>query len=1330
MRRKGKLLLIFAALIAVTALVLSGCSGSSDPKGENLIANGDFSQAESSTKAEGWYGDAYNASKASGAFSYVMEGEDGSRCAKIVLDEKNDARFVQKVGVNGNTLYKLTARVKTENVAGGKTGANLSVMDIFTASRSLSGTQGWQTIEFYGRTAATQTSLEIGLRLGFYSSECTGTVWFDDITMVQVDSAPDGITVASFAKELNNNSNKPTNTDETAKTGQIVAIGLLAAFMGLVMFYLVRRDFFRSICNANGVVWFIVVCFVSAVLHFYYAYTVPGFSVDINCFGAWGNRMLSKGLDFYGNGFCDYPPLYMFVLAIPALINKALGLTFSTGFGLVMLKLPAMVCDFILGAFIYRVAGKKLGSKIGMLLSAFWLLNPAVIVNSASWGQIDAVFTLLLVLALYYIIKRKMGASVLWYLAALLCKVQALLFAPVMLAGAIRCCMYYVRDRKSADAEIKKQAGSQLWRFAASLGVSLAVFVLLSVLMQSGQPRITWLFEKYFATMSSYPYAALSTFNLMSLLGGQWAQLGTEVMGLGITYQTLHYILLFASIAAAVALMVMKFKNRCVYLWASFIVAAIVTLTGTMHERYLYPVLGLLIMAYVVHQDKCLLYCLGGFSVLHYANVALVLYLHNEPAKYFAANDAVLLVGSALQVLMFAYFAYVCFSIVRKGEVEDELIPEKTGAQEDSRVLAMMQEERRQAELRKAAPKQRSFTGRDWLIMLSVTVIYAAISLVNLGSTNTPESYWEVQTRGEWVMADFGEVTDVQRIYYNNSINEGTFYVEYSVDGQSWERIKSISYKNGSMYVWRPVQDLDVNNPEANTVQARYMRISAQNKGMRFNEIVFFSSQEAQSAIPIVNVTGSGDPNAEHGYACLFDEQQTAVTRPTYMTGMYFDEIYHARTAYEHINGWQVYEITHPPLGKVIMSWGIELFGMNPFGWRFMGNLMGILMLPAMYVFGKLLFKKTSWASALMLLMALDGMHFVQTRIATIDSYAVFFIICMYACMYKYYTMNYCTQSYVRTFVPLALSGVFFGLGAASKWIGIYAGVGLAVIYFFAMFRRFREYGIARRVAEGSLQVSSQAEKEHFLRVKARFWPGTLASVCVCVVFFVIVPLTIYCLSYIPYFNAPGNKGNWLDTILSNQEYMLNYHSGLTGDTHYFRSSFYEWPLMWRPMWFYQAPELSGTAMGTISCCGNPLIWWAGMICTVASVVLLLKKAIRYRREENPEAMLAQRKELLMLLFVFIGLGANYLAWVLVPRSTFIYHYFASLPFIMIFTVYVFRLLYNRLGRKGRNMIVAFFVICAVLSVMFYPVWSGVETSKDYVGTFLKWLPRWHFFNN
>lgn len=38
----------------------------------------------------------------------------------------------------------------------------------------------------------------------------------------------------------------------------------------------------------------------------------------------------------------------------------------------------------------------------------------------------------------------------------------------------------------------------------------------------------------------------------------------------------------------------------------------------------------------------------------------------------------------------------------------------------------------------------------------------------------------------------------------------------------------------------------------------------------------------------------------------------------SYMEEMYFDEVYHARTAYEYINGIYPYEITHPPLAKLL----------------------------------------------------------------------------------------------------------------------------------------------------------------------------------------------------------------------------------------------------------------------------------------------------------------------------------------------------------------------------------------------------------------------------
>ena len=68
---------------------------------------------------------------------------------------------------------------------------------------------------------------------------------------------------------------------------------------------------------------------------------------------------------------------------------------------------------------------------------------------------------------------------------------------------------------------------------------------------------------------------------------------------------------------------------------------------------------------------------------------------------------------------------------------------------------------------------------------------------------------------------------------------------------------------------------------------------------------------------------------------------------------MYFDEIYHARTAYEFLHGLPTYENTHPPLGKILISVGIAIFGMNPFGWRIMGTLFGIAMLPFLYLLWK-----------------------------------------------------------------------------------------------------------------------------------------------------------------------------------------------------------------------------------------------------------------------------------------------------------------------------------------------------------------------------------------
>ena len=135
---------------------------------------------------------------------------------------------------------------------------------------------------------------------------------------------------------------------------------------------------------------------------------------------------------------------------------------------------------------------------------------------------------------------------------------------------------------------------------------------------------------------------------------------------------------------------------------------------------------------------------------------------------------------------------------------------------------------------------------------------------------------------------------------------------------------------------------------------------------------------------------------------------------------------------------------------------------MNPFGWRFMGTLTGVLMLPVMYIFAKMLLKKTKYAAFATILFAADFMHFAQTRIGTIDSYSILWIMLMYLFMYLFTQSNFNKEKLSKSLVPLALSGLFFGIGAATKWLCMYAGAGLAVIFFMTLYKRYKEYQFAK----------------------------------------------------------------------------------------------------------------------------------------------------------------------------------------------------------------------------------------------------------------------------
>ena len=408
----------------------------------------------------------------------------------------------------------------------------------------------------------------------------------------------------------------------------------------------------------------------------------------------------------------------------------------------------------------------------------------------------------------------------------------------------------------------------------------------------------------------------------------------------------------------------------------------------------------------------------------------------------------------------------------------------------------------------------------DWIPLVLVTVLYAITAFFQLGSMSAPESYVKFQ-QGDSYTFSFSQPVKVDEISFYTALGTGTYRLEYTNNGTDWKWV-DLDQNYATLFKW---EKADLNQiPEGLdqppvTLEATTFRITAteapREEGVWLAELALWSDGE-----PLI------PDHVDVGAQALFDEPEEWTTKQTYLNSTYFDEIYHPRTALEHLNNIYPYEVSHPPLGKLIMSIGIALFGMVPFGWRFMGTLFGVLMLPILYVFLKNFFGKTPVALCGTCLFAFDFMHLVQTRIGTIDTYGVFFILVSYYFMYRWLCCPV-GSSLRKTAVPLFLCGLFWGIGCACKWTVIYAGAGLAVMWLLGLVFRYQEW---KREPQGFDFISF-----------------VLSTTSLSIIFFVLLPSVIYTASYIPYTTAQGNLtlDNLLNVMWSNQEFMLSYHQGV-----------------------------------------------------------------------------------------------------------------------------------------------------------------------------------------
>ncbi len=776
---------------------------------------------------------------------------------------------------------------------------------------------------------------------------------------------------------------------------------------------------------------------------------------------------------------------------------------------------------------------------------------------------------------------------------------------------------------------VKRRSVKELLK---ALGTGFLSFYVMALPFCKTPFSVAWLFELYKGTFQGYENFTINGFNLYYLFGLNWKDLSTvpgsshiNIFVIGIVLCLVAYMVLLAR------------ENSGFFAAAAVSISVMFAFCTMMHERYIYPAVLFCVMSYIARGRKAYLLFGALISCLNYINSSWVM------AMYYHTFD---LNTTAEKAVSGCAVAVICclatFAVYDIGK-ESGLSVKK---------------------LKK--PK---------IIVAVITAVYAFFALNLLGADYAPQTFYQSTEEDFSFRVHFDQPVKLGKVYVYSGLGDefsepegrkvcGEFEVFHSSDNSDFEYLWNI--EGQSVYTWKQYYA---------DVTASTILVQAKHPGSVLGEIIFTDS-EGNIVEGTLDAIESSNP---YGAELALDEKETMPFDTGYYNSMYFDEIYHGRTAYEQLKDYDIYETTHPPLGKILISLGIKLFGMTPFGWRIVGAVCGILMIPVIYLLAVALTKNSFCGIVAAALTACDFMHLTQTRIATVDTYVVLFMLLTFLFMAYYNNTAFGDK---KEWLYLLLSGSFMGCCIASKWNGAYPMVGLAVFFFVSLIRKYSRSG------------KTDAEKRHLVK-----------TILFCFMAFVAVPVTIYAASFIPVIRAE-NFADYFDQLWRYQLHMYNYHANLEAE-HFFSSMWYTWPFSIKPIWY--AISESGNMVSTISAFGNPIIW----VLTPFASLYCLAVGIKNKKLSH--------------LFVALGYLASYLPWVMVSRLCFIYHYFPCAVFgIIAMAISAADLVKAR--PKMKNNVWIYIAACAVLFIIFLPVTSGIRTPKGYIES-LEIMSQWFFVN-
>ncbi len=385
------------------------------------------------------------------------------------------------------------------------------------------------------------------------------------------------------------------------------------------------------------------------ILRVILSFTSKGYQVDINCFMSWAMTAAEQlPWNFYENTWCDYPPGYLYILGFLGVIEKLFP-DMSTAFFVSLLKLPSIICDILIGVFIYKFGRKHQSHSVSAIGATMYFLSPAAVLNGAVWGQVDSIFTLLMLLTLYFLCEEKYYKSAILFGICLTVKMQAVMFAPLFLFVLLE--------------KFMKTKNMRLFLTFIKC-ILLGIFTAFLVALPFASP---WkLLSLYQSTTTQYPYASLNAFNLFGAMGKNLASNAEKVFSLSFkSWGNLGII--FSVLLTGVFYLKARKKEKLFYT-AAILISLIFMLSSDMHERYLYPAMALFLAAAVMGGDFKTFLIFLGVTLSQYINVGYVYYLNTLGQAHCQPNDVYFITGSILTCALVIFAAV--YGFIRGGRHE------------------------------------------------------------------------------------------------------------------------------------------------------------------------------------------------------------------------------------------------------------------------------------------------------------------------------------------------------------------------------------------------------------------------------------------------------------------------------------------------------------------------------------------------------------------------------------------------------------------------------------------------------------------------------------